>query len=312
MESIKLLVPFIFWGGPGSLNKVIKHPSLNEIEVEYMVKWTRFLGIADVRYTDYLHEGGKSWLDLPVPDSDYRLHVRPFFVQEVSGVRPYFYFLGLFISPKDIHDLSQYENVIEAIDQKTLEEVKRAFEQGAPTIELNVQSLDKKTVEVPNTDDSIANVLKGSYVQVLRKFRIWMAQTGNRSFDEIAIACNPPKEDRIFDLIFLTDKFPHQRYSTFESEPPVPPLTNEVVKVYKGNNILISGAVLFGLLALSAYEIFQLTQEVKMKEKTIVETKQKLIDCDKLKNECKNELDKCSAAVSLRKGDAKKKRMLKM
>lgn len=214
--SNKIQIPFLVWGGNRNLNIEINNKYLGKKEIESFLEWSKKWG-DNPKFGNFIESGGVSWLNTPIPNSEYRLHIHPFFVQR-DHERPAFYFVGFFFTKDNLSKFSNFFSLIDALQSKELNDIIRL---ASDTIIIEVNN-DNNNLNEFNNDKSESlkgRVFKGDYLKLKDELKDYLNTKIMDWFEEIAIACNPPDEDERLSTLIITDKFYHQGLRIIKNEP---------------------------------------------------------------------------------------------
>jgi len=217
-------VSFLLWGGE-NLDIKLTHTHVSESELLFMQKWAKKWS-DNTQFSNFIENGGLSWLDTPIPDSQYRLHLRPYF-SRTGSERPSMYFLGLFVPKSEMAVFGNYANLIESFHLLSLDMVKNA--QGDTlTVKKKVAGLHDEENNIDKLQNIDGLVLRGDYEKLFSSVRYYfnMEASSPSLHDNLVIACNPPEPDDAFSTILITRDFYYQGMKIVKQKPPVQPPEN--------------------------------------------------------------------------------------
>ncbi|HOS45792.1 MAG TPA: hypothetical protein PLQ69_04875 [Paludibacter sp.] len=218
----RINVSFLLWGGSQNLDIKLTHAHVSEGELLFMLEWAKKWS-DNIQFSNFIENGGLSWLDTPIPDSQYRLHLRPYFSRTGSD-RPSMYFLGLFVPKSEMVVFGNYANLIASFHLLSLDMVKNA--QGDMlTVKKKVAALHDEENSIDEWQNIDGLVLRGDYEKLFSSVRSYfnMEASSPSMQDNLVIACNPPKPDDAFSTILITRDFYYQGMKIVKPKPPVQP-----------------------------------------------------------------------------------------
>jgi len=217
----RINVPFFLWGGSLNLDVKLTHARVSESELLFMIEWTKKWS-DDIQFADFIEKGGLSWLDTPIPDSLYRLHLKPYF-SRTGSERPSIYFLGLFVPKAEMAVFGNYTNLIASFHSISLDMIKNA--QGDTlTVKEKFAALHDEENKIDELQNIDGLVLRGDYENLFSSIRPhFNMETSPSLQDHLVIACNPPKPDDAFSTILITKDFYYQGMKIIKPKPLLQP-----------------------------------------------------------------------------------------
>jgi len=218
----RINVSFLLWGGSQNLDVKLTHAHVSESELLFMIEWAKKWS-DNTQFANFIENAGLSWLDTPIPDSLYRLHLKPYF-SRTGSERPSMYFLGLFVPKSEMAVFGNYANMIASFHSLSLDMVKNA--QGETlTVKKNVATLHDEENKINELQNIDGLVLRGDYEKLFSSIRSYfnMEASSPSLHDDLVIACNPPKPDDAFSTILITRDFYYQGMKIIKPKPLVQP-----------------------------------------------------------------------------------------